>query len=125
MNKSIYVIIFCTIIFFIGFFVGKKNTKPEIKIVEKRVLKWKNKTIYRNYVNMDQIECMRLLKKYDNDKPFLDGKIINKNVFRANAGLCERNWEKDFKLKTTSDSYWQYYLGFGVCAGAFLVAIIK
>jgi hypothetical protein len=107
------------------YFTRKPGLK--IKIVEKTKIAYK--TVYRDYNNLTQKDCIEELSKYDTEKPFLDGYIKNNNLFFAEAGLNGRQWSREFKLKIKQSGNWRYYLGFGavgMAAGGFIIyKIIK
>jgi len=94
----------------IGSFIGGRcSVKPDIKIVEKEKIVWKDKVIYRDYEKFTCSDLAAELLKYDTSEPRLDG-IIQDNVFHATAGLNDREWSRDFKLKAGTDEKALYYV---------------
>lgn len=94
----------------IGSFIGGRcSVKPVIKIVEKEKIVWKDKIVYRDYEKYSCSELAAELLKYDTSEPRLDG-IMRGDVFHADAGLCDRTWSRDFKLKAGTDEKALYYI---------------
>lgn len=94
----------------IGSFIGGRcSVKPEIKIIEKEKIVWKDRIVYRNYEQYTNNELKEMLARYDTEKPRLDG-IVKDNIFHAEAGLCDRSWSRDFKLKSGTDEKALYYV---------------
>jgi hypothetical protein len=102
------------------------NTKP-IKIAGKTKIIYE--PVDRDYNKLTKTDCVKELFKYSTDKPYLDGYMKNDNVFHAEAGLYDRKWNREFKLKIKQSGNWRYYLGFGavgMAAGGFVIyKIIK
>ena len=78
----------------IGYFISRK---PEIVIVKKDVIKWK--PAQRDYKKMTCDDMQKELLRYDTEIPRLDG-VMSGDVFTASAGLADRNWSRDFKMKS-------------------------
>jgi len=104
----------------IGFIIAfQANPEPTVRIVEKSVIKYQ--TVYRDYETITRETCVDKLKCYDTAGPRLDG-TIEGTTFRAKAGLCDRTWEREFKLEVGSSGNWRYYIGaglVGMAAGGF------
>jgi hypothetical protein len=101
--RNIFIII--AVIVAVGggcFIAGRCSVKPEIKIVEKEKIKWKDKIVYREYEKFTCSDLAAELLKYDTGEPRLDG-IMKGDIFHAEAGLCDRSWSRDFRLKAAID----------------------
>lgn len=106
------ILIFVVIVCLVGagcFIGGRCSVKPDIKIVTKTEIKWKDKIIYRDYEKMSCPDVVKELLAYDTGTPRLDG-IIKDNVFHATAGLNKRDWSRDFTLKAGTDEKALYYV---------------
>lgn len=90
---------------------------PVIKIKKKTEIK--TQIVYRDYQSLTQKDLIEKLYHYDTDKPILDGQIIDKNIFRANAALYDRKWERDFELEAHQQGNWRMTVG--ISAAAFIV----
>lgn len=90
------------------FFGGRCSVKPEIKIVTKTEIKWKDKVVYREYEKYTCSDLAAELLKYDTSEPRLDG-VMQGNVFRATAGLNQRDWSRDFTLKAGAGDSAKWY----------------
>lgn len=116
------IIIIVAVIVVVGamcFIGGRCSVKPDIRIVEKDVIRWKDRVVYREYEKYTCSDLAAELLKYDTSEPRLDG-IIKGDMFHAEAGLCDRSWSRDFKLKAAAgDSAKWYVLSFfgGMIAG--------
>jgi len=102
------------ITFIIGLLIGLSGffsePEPEIKIVKQTEIRWKpHQTAYneRREVLIDRLMC------YDLSEPRLTGGLKN-SVFTVNAGLCERDWSREFTLDAGSAENWKFYVGIGV-----------
>jgi hypothetical protein len=101
--RDILIIILVVVAVGAGCFIGGRcSVKPEIKIVEKEKIVWKDKIIYREYEKYTCSQLAEELKKYDTWEPYLDG-IMKGDTFHAEAGLYNRSWSRDFKLKASVD----------------------
>lgn len=120
------ILIFVVIVCLVGagcFIGGRCSVKPDIKIVTKTEIKWKDKIVYRDYEKMPCPDVVKELLAYDTGVPRLDG-IIKDDVFHATAGLNKREWSRDFKLKAGAGDSAKWYavasvLSFvlGACVG--------
>lgn len=91
------------------------------KIIIKKKTEIKTQIVYRDYPNMSQKECIEKLFCYDTAKPTLDGQMDG-NIFKANAALCDRKWERDFELASHEKGNWRVSVGIGV--GAFILGAV-
>ena len=124
MNKNIILSISLIIIsLFLGFMAGRFFIPPEEIIIEKTVVEWQDKIIYRDYQKMEYTDMMKELKAYDTIEPTLCIYQIKNNQIKADAGLHKRTWSGTAKIHQSKN--YQYYIGVGaVClvAGAALMA---
>lgn len=109
---------------FVGLLLGYSwacNTQfePEIKIVEKTKVKYN--IVDRDYFKLDKVELIDKLKCYDTADPFLDGTIKN-NTLWINAGLCERKWNRGFKI--ASGDGFNYYIAGGCLLVGFIGGLL-
>ena len=102
----------CSFIFALGFYTGTLNGKPEIIFRDK--IKWQDKIIYRDYKNMSREKALQQLACFDTARPTLDIKKLNGDLFQLSAGLCEREWTRDVKIKCGTSGNWKFYAGAGV-----------
>jgi len=123
--KIIAVVVAISIVAGGSFIGGRCSVKPDIKIVYRTEIKWKDRVVYRNYEQMSCQDIQRELLAYDTGKPRLDG-IIEGQYLHATAGLHDREWSRDFKLKSGAGDSAKWYavasvLSFvagAICGGA-------
>lgn len=107
---------FLIIGFFGGLYAYQKIYPIEPAVITKTEIKWQDKVITRDYTRIEIEECKQLLACYDTAKPELDGHFVGP-VFRVNAGICEREWSRDFLIGQSGN--WKFYIGAAV-AGAII-----
>jgi hypothetical protein len=89
----------------------------KIKIVKELEIRYEK--VYRDYPTMQSKDLIDKLYHYDTDKPILEGKIVDNKIFRANAALYDRKWDRDFELEAHSQGNWRMTVG--ISCAAFLI----
>jgi len=110
----------------IGFIAGRFFIPADEIIIEKTVVEWKDKIVYREYQKMEYSDVLKELQSYDTVEPTLKIYQIKSNEIKADAGLHKRNWTGTAKIH--QDKNYQYYIGVGaVClvVGAALMARMR
>jgi hypothetical protein len=97
-----------------GFFLSRKISDPIT--ITKSEIKWQDKIVYRDYPSFTPAQCIEALKCYDLSKPVLDINKIDGDVYRLDAGLCQRTWTRDIKIEVNQSGNWVYYVGVGAVA---------
>lgn len=121
MSKIILYALSIVVISASSIYVDRKvtRTEPEIKIVEKTKIEYRD--VIRNYTKYNKPELIEELLKYDKGTPSLEGEIKD-NAIHVEAGLNKRKWSRDFKLgaEVYSGRNWKCYFIVGgvVAAGA-------
>ena len=121
---GIAVIIYSAILYGVGRYHGvaslemgyKKMPETKIEIVEES--KVEAEPVTREYRKLSRLEFSTLLKRYDEGDPWLNGKMITSNKFKATAGLADRSWSRTFTLETKhkvgSSGNWNFYVKAGI-----------
>ncbi len=91
--------------------------KPKtITITQEKIV---YKTITKNVDTMPVDELKKELQCYYTAKPMLDITMIQESpiIIKAEAGLCQRKWERNATIQIKEDSNYIYYIGIAGIAG--------
>ena len=111
-NQILTISILIIAVFVGGFFLGRYWEGPSDPItIEKTVVKWKDKIVYREYEKMEYTDALKELKLYDTSTPMLEIYQIKNDEIKADASLHKREWTGTAKIH--QDTNFNYYVGVG------------
>lgn len=98
--KNILIVIVVICLVGAGCFIGGRcSVKPDIQIVEKEPVKEKPRPT-KQIEAYTPSQCAQELLKWETSEARLDG-FIEGDKFHSVAGLNDREWSRDFKLKAS------------------------